>query len=76
MELQYTFLQEKYAGEVEQHYPGIRRLMHEFDNPVMQSAIQLQAILDLPDDQTVPRASSLFQTRYPLNTKFLCWYAK
>ena len=60
-ELQYIFLQEKYAGEVEQHYPGIRRLMHEFDIPVMQSAIQLQAILDSPDDQTAPRASSLFK---------------
>ena len=60
-ELQYAFLQEKYAGEVEHHYPCIQRLLHEFDNPVMQSANRLQAILDSPDDQTAPKALSLFK---------------
>ena len=56
-ELQYAFLQDKYVGEVEQHYLDIRRLIEEFENPM----VGLQAILDSPDDQTDPRASSLLK---------------
>ena len=60
-DLQYAFLQDKYAGNLDEHYPDVRRLMHDFDNPIMESASQLQAILDSPDDQTAPRASSLLK---------------
>ena len=35
--------------------------MHDFDNLIMESASKLQAILDSPDDQIAPRASSLLK---------------
>ena len=60
-DLQYAFLQETFACEVEHHYPCIQCFTHEFDNPVTQSAIKLHAILDSPDDQTAPGASPLFK---------------
>ena len=64
--MQHTFLQEKYSGQVEMHYPNIRRLMQDFDDPVTGMRRQqplpghLQAILDIPDsdDQTAQRAPS------------------
>ena len=60
--LQYAFLQDQYAGDVKQHFPDVRRLMHDFDNPIMESVSQLQTLVDSTDDQTAPRASSLFNT--------------
>ena len=67
--MQYNFLQEKYSGQVDAHYPDIRRLMQEFDDPVTgirrlhSSFGQLKAILDTPesDDQTAQQAPSLMK---------------
>ena len=64
-ELQYAYLQDKYLGQVEMHYPNVRRLMKEFDDPVtgIRYRQSLPAIMDTPDsdDQTSQRASSLMK---------------
>ena len=55
-DLQYACLQEKYAGLAEEHYPNMKRLTHEFDNPSPNLLSTLSAFVDSPDDQTATRA--------------------
>ena len=55
-DLEYAFLEEKYVGLAEEHYPDINRLMYKFDNHSANLPSTLAALMNSPDDQIVPRA--------------------